>query len=80
VEDENKPHRSRLDVILNDYDCVEDAEALWPDKAITVGLPRGYDWQMAATKGEDVVPVKKVIQKPSYIKMARLSEKKVVKG
>lgn len=79
VEDEAKPDRSRLDVILNDYDHDTDAKGLaWPTEAVTVGLPKGHDWQKAA-EGTAVEPIKKVIPQPEGVKLAGLVAKKKAK-
>jgi hypothetical protein len=76
VEDEATPDRSRLDVILNDYDHDTDAKGLeWPTEAVTVGLPKGHDWKRAAD-GTDVTPIKKVIPRPEGVKLAGLVAKK----
>jgi hypothetical protein len=70
------PDRSRLEVILEDYDIDDNAEGLeWPSIPVTVGLPKGYDWQAAAALGEPVEPIKMVIPKPDHIRLAALKLK-----
>lgn len=66
--------RSLLQVINEDYIIDEDAEAVWPKEAVTVGLPDGYDWQMAKS-GDEVAPIKTVIPQPENVLSRKLKLK-----
>lgn len=58
---EDKPDRSILQVIMEDYEIDEKGGAPdWPLKAVTVGLPPGTDWQRQP-EGTLFTPIKKVI-------------------
>jgi len=74
VEDETKPDRDMLEVIMEDYEIDEDLQTPWPKKEITVGLPRGLDWKR--NTGETVIPVKKKIPKMDYITTRKLWKRK----
>ena len=59
-----RPTRSMSDVIINEYDIVDDENIKWPIIPITVGIH---------VKTKEII--KKKIPKPNYIKMAKLVKK-----
>lgn len=66
------PKGSSLLQHINDTYVVDDESApAWPTKEVTVGLPEGYDWQMAKS-GDKVEPIKMVIPKPANILCRKL--------
>jgi hypothetical protein len=75
VEDETKPDRDMLEVILEDYEIDEDLKTPWTKKEVTVGLPPGIDWKRMP-EGSKVVPVKKRIPKLDYITTRKLWRRK----
>jgi len=74
VESETEPDRDMIDVILEDYDLDETTEPNWPTEKVTVGLPP--DWEEKAM-GDSIVPIRKVIPRPVYIKTAALKFKQI---
>lgn len=84
VEDETKPDRDILQVITEAYEIDETSEAIWPDKEVTVGLPKYTkdkqgkkilaDYRFMAP-GADIKPIKKKIPKPDYILCKKLKKK-----
>lgn len=74
-EKEDEPDRSFLQVILEDYEPHESGKEKWPDKAVTVGLPKTKDWTRERD-GTPVKPIKKVIPKPANAKLMSLRRKK----
>jgi len=74
VNDETKPDRDLIEVVLQDYEIDEELKTPWPRKEVTVGLPRGINWKNMPD-GSKVIPVKKRIPKPSYITTRKLWKK-----
>ena len=72
VEDETKLDRDLLEVITEDYKIDENSNPAWPDIPVTVGLPKDYGDK---AMGDKVIPIKKVIPKPTYIKCKSLRKK-----
>jgi len=72
VEDELKPNRDMIEVILEDYEIDEKQEAEWPAIPVTVGLPP--DWH-EKPMGSPIQPIRKVIPKPDYVKVKKLKRK-----
>jgi hypothetical protein len=64
--------RSRLEVIDQEYEIDDTVEPPWPSEPITIGLPDKWPEKKL---GEKVVPIRKVIKKPKYIKTARLKRR-----
>jgi len=73
IEDETKPDRDMISVILEDYEIDELTEADWPDKEVTVALPK--DWEDAWASRRPVIPIKKKIPKPKGVLCRRLIKK-----
>ena len=80
ITDEDKPDRDLLEVMFEDYEINESSRPKWPTIPVTVGLPK-YDTK----KGKKILidyrfmpietiikPIKKVIPKPSFIKVKKL--------
>jgi hypothetical protein len=60
---------------FNEEYIIDDASApIWPTKEVTVGLPEGYDWQMAKS-GDEVKTIKLAIPKPGNILCKKLKLK-----
>lgn len=58
---EDRPDRSILQVILEEYEIDEKGGSPdWPKKPVTVGLPPGVDWKRMP-EGSLLTPIKKVI-------------------
>ena len=66
---------SPLTILNEEYLIDESAAPEWPQKAVTVGLPEGFDWHLAR-RGEAVTPVKMRIPQPENIKKAALAKSK----
>ena len=67
VNDETKPDKSLLQVIVEQYEIDEKGGSPdWPSIPVTVGLPPGTDW-MRMRDGADIAPIKKKVSKPDYI-------------
>lgn len=75
VDDETKPDKDLLEVIAEDYEIDESSRPKWPTKEVTVGLPPDRDWKRDPD-GTPVVPIKKKIPKPDYIKVKSLRRKR----
>ena len=84
VDDETKPDKGLLEVVTENYEIDESSGPAWPLIPVTVGLPK----HVKNKKGEKVLidyrfmreditvkPIKKVIPKPSYIKVRKLRRK-----
>lgn len=71
IKDEaNQQHKSISQLIIENYE-IDDTQdnaknTAWPTIEVTVGLPEGYDWQMAKS-GDLITPIKKTIPKPDYV-------------
>jgi len=76
VDDETKPDKDLLEVIMENYEIDEDSKPKWPTKPVTVGLPK----HIVDKKGKKILadyrfmpgdtivePVKKVIPQPPNI-------------
>ena len=85
VDDETKPDKDLLEVIVENYKIDEDSNPAWPNIPITVGLPKRIrdkktgkkilaDYRFMSSNAV-VEPIKKIISKPSYIKVKRLIRK-----
>ena len=70
----SKSGLSVLETIENEYDLDETTEPNWPTEKVTVGLPP--DWEEKAM-GDSIVPIRKVIPRPVYIKTAALKFKQI---
>jgi len=70
----SKSGLSVLETIENEYDLDETTEPNWPTEKVTVGLPP--DWEEKAM-GDSIVPIRKVIPKPAYVKTAALKLKQI---
>ena len=84
VDDETKPDKDLLEVITENYEIDEGSNPAWPNKEVTVGLPKHIIDKTGKKKladyrfmGKDdvVIPIKKSIPKPSYIKVKSLKRK-----
>ena len=85
VDDETKPDKDLLEVITENYEIDEDSNPEWPSVPVTVGLPKHVKDKKTGKKtladyrfmSPDTVvePIKKVISKPSYIKVKKLRRK-----
>ena len=84
VDDETKPDKDLLEVITENYEIDEESKPNWPNMLVTVGLPKHVKDEKGREvlidyrfMGEDITiePLKKVIPKPSYIKVKKLSRK-----
>lgn len=80
ITNEDKPDRDLLEVMFEDYEINESSRPKWPTIPVTVGLPK-YNTK----KGKKILidyrfmpietiikPIKKVIPKPSFIKIKKL--------
>ena len=86
VEDESLPDKDILEVITENYEIDEGSNPPWPNKAVTVSLPKYVTDKKTKKKvladyrfmspGTKVTPVKKVIPKPDYIKVKSLKRRK----
>jgi len=74
VDSETEPDKDLIEVILDEYDLDETIQPAWPTKPVTVGLPP--EWEEKPI-GANIVPIKKIIPRPAYIKTAGLKIKKV---
>ena len=74
IDDETKPDKDILEIVLENYEIDEDLQTEWPKKEITVGLPKGHDWKRMA-EGSKVTPVKKRLPQPEFITTRRLYKK-----
>lgn len=72
--------RNMLDVIIEDYELVESDDLNYPDIPVTVGLPKRImingrseivDYRFLPP-GSNIIPIKKVIEKPGFITVKRL--------
>ena len=84
VDDETKPDKDLLEVITENYEIDENSSPAWPLIPVTVGLPKHVKDKKGRKvlvdyrfMGKDIVvePIKKVIPKPSYIKVKKLRQK-----
>ena len=73
VDDDDKPDRAFLQVLIEDYEINDTIEPDWPAIPVTVGLPP--DWEDAYHARKSVKPVKKIIPQPDLIKTAGLKRK-----
>jgi len=77
VDDDDKPDKDFLEVLLADYEVIEDSTPGWPTEKVTVGLPAGHDWRRMPD-GTKVTPIKKVIPPVDYITPRAIRKKKIV--
>ena len=85
VDDETKPDKDLLEVTIENYEIDEASNLAWPSIPVTVGLPKRITSKTTGKKilvdyrfiSPDTViePIKKVILKPSYIKVKKLTRK-----
>ena len=69
---EDEPDKDLLEIITEEYVIDENSAPKWPTKAVTVGLPKDYEMK---AMGDKVIPIKKVIPQPTYIKCKSLRKK-----
>ena len=69
---DGEPDKDMLEIITEEYIIDESSKPKWPSIPVTVGLPRDYE---SKAMGEKIKPIKKVIPKPSYIKVKKLKGK-----
>ena len=74
VKGEDEPDKDLLEIIMEEYEIDEDSTPKWTDKEVTVGLPKTKDWKRERD-GTPVIPIKKKIPKPDYIKVKSLRRK-----
>lgn len=73
VDSEDEPDKSLMDIMVEEYNIDETKEPDWPDIPVTVGLPPEWEEKQM---GEKIVPIKKIIPKPAYVKTASLKLKR----
>jgi hypothetical protein len=88
VDDETKPNKDLLEVITESYEIDENSNLAWPSIPVTVGLPKYIKDKKTGKRilvdyrfmrrGDVVVPIKKIIPKPDYIKVKSLKRKKII--
>jgi hypothetical protein len=71
IEDEAKPDRNLIEVMTDDYE-INEYDEIWPDIPVTVGLPLNCEMKKV---GDIIVPVKKIIPKPDFIKVKSLKKR-----
>jgi len=60
--------------VFHNYLEVDETDTPWPNKKVTVGLPKGTNWK-SVESGTPVIPLKKIIPKPEHIKVKSLKRK-----
>lgn len=63
---DDKADKDFLEVFFEDYEIDEELQTEWPQKEVTVGLPKDFDWRNPHEKSM-VTPIKRRIPKPEYI-------------
>ncbi len=67
--------RDLAEVIRKEYEIDDEAEAAWPDKEITVGLPTGVDWRFMPAGGP-VRAKKRIIPRPDGVSVKKIKKKR----
>jgi len=74
----NNKKDSFIESLFELYDINEESSISWPNKEITLGLPKDRDWRFVLP-GTLVVPIKKQIPKPNYI-LCKSLRRKVIRS
>jgi hypothetical protein len=81
VDDEMQADKDLLEIVHEEYEIDEESNPEWPDKEVTVGLPKKVlvDGVMVPVKnapeGTPVIPITKIIPKPIYAITKNLKRK-----